>query len=175
MASSKTKAEQVQFLEDNLSESQNIIFSCYSKLTVADIQDLREKLRQNGLQYKVIKNNLFRIAWKKTAKNDVETLDKYLIGQLGVTFGGENLPLAAKVLKDYKVKNKKLEIKGGFFEGNFLDKAGVNEIAGLPTKSDLLASIARGINAPATNIAVIIKEVIASIARGIKAVGEKNG
>jgi len=168
MASSKTKAEQIQFIEENLSENQNLIFSCYSKLSVADIQDLREKLRQNGLQYKVIKNNLFRIAWKNTANKENDTLNNYLIGQLGVTFAGENLPLAAKILREYIVKNKKLEIKGGYFEGNFLDKSGVNEIAGLPSKADLLAIIARGKNGPATNIALLMKEVMASLARAIK-------
>jgi large subunit ribosomal protein L10 len=173
MSSSKTKKEQVQYLEENLAESKNFIFSCFSRLSVPDLQDLRQTLRENGLGYKVIKNNLFRIAWQKTDKNDVEGLNEILVGQLGITFGGENLPLAAKIIKEYTIKNKNLEIKGGYFDGNFLNPVGVIEIAGLPTKSDLLASIARGINGPTTNIAMTMKEVIASLARAIKAVGEK--
>ena len=175
MASSKTKEEQVQYLEQNLSQNRNVIFSSYSKMTVTDMQDLRSQLRTSGLQFKVIKNNLFRIAWKNTTQQGSEGLDEILSGQLGITFGGENLPLAAKVLKEYSAKNKNFEIRGGYFEGNFLNTSGVSNIAGLPTKIDLLATIARSINAPATNIAVSLKEVIASLARAIKAVGEKKG
>ena len=66
-------------------------------------------------------------------------------------------------------------MKAGYFSGEVLDAKGVESIAGLPSREELLAIIARGINTPATQIASGINQVMASLARAINAVAEKNG
>ena len=63
----------------------------------------------------------------------------------------------------------------GVMESSFYDVKAVESLANLPSKEQLLATIAAGLNSPATKIAIGIKEVMASLARAIKAVGEKNG
>lgn len=60
-------------------------------------------------------------------------------------------------------------------DGEFLDKKGVEAIAGLPGREELLTIIGRGLNTPATKIATGINQIMAGLARGIKAVAEKNG
>jgi len=83
------------------------------------------------------------------------------------------LPAIAKIIVEESKKEEKIQLKGGYFEGKFLDQVEVKNIAGLPTKEELLAIIARGLNTPAQKIAIGINEVIAKLARGIKAVAEK--
>lgn len=177
MAASKTKEEQVAFIKEQLEENQNnLIMARYTGLSVQDMADLRGKLREKGLGYKVIKNNLFMRAWSEVNQEEnKEKLEETIVGQLGVTFGGENLPLAAKIYKEYRKENEKFEIVGGIFDGEVLDHKGVEGIAGLPTREELLATIAMGLNSPVRNTASLVNEVMASLARAINSVGEKNG
>jgi len=99
---------------------------------------------------------------------------KTILGPIAVAFAGEELPAIAKIIVEESKKEEKIQLKGGYFEGKFLDQVEVKNIAGLPTKEELLAIIARGLNTPAQKIAIGINEVIAKLARGIKAVAEKS-
>ena len=175
MPASLTKEEQVKLIEESLDEGHNIIVGHYAGLSVDDMAGLRTQLRDKGLGFKVVKNNLFKLAWKNKGLEVSDELTALFKGPIGVTFGGEDLPAAANVLRDYAKDKDAFEIKGGVFEGKVIDEKGVADIAGLPTKPELYSKAMASMNAPATNIAVVMKEVITSLARGIKAVGEKNG
>ncbi len=159
---------------ETLSGTPNFVLTRYTGMTVAQLTDLRKKLLESGYRYQIIKNNIFNLALQNR-----EDLENYpadqLVGPLGGVFSGEDLPAAAKILKEYSKGNDKLVIVSGVFESRFLSDKDVERIAGLPGKSELLATIAATINAPATQIASMMNNVIASLARGIKAVGEKNG
>ena len=174
MASSKTKKEQVAFFTEGLTERPNVILAGYAGLKVSDLQDLRNQLKEKGVEYKVIKNNLFFRAWKDLEKDGLEEIKDLLVGPLGVVLAGDELPAAAKILKDYEKKTKTLEIKGGFFEGKVLNTKGIKAMAGLPTKEEFLGIIGRGINSPATKIALGMNEVMARLARAVQAVGEQS-
>ncbi|TGN18334.1 50S ribosomal protein L10 [Leptospira idonii] len=169
--------EAVSELKTRLENKPNFILASYSGLTVEDMSNLRAKLRKEGSEMKVIKNNLFLRALKESSAHkdkSIEFGDAYK-GPLAAIFSTESLPAIAKVCKDFAKDKKELEVKTGYMDGQVLDKSGVEAIAGLPSKAELLSQIARGLNAPTTQIASGINQIMASLARAINAVGEKNG
>ena len=174
MASSKTKKEQVAFLAEGMTAKPNVILAEYTGLKVNDLQELRKQLKEKGVEYKVIKNNLFFRAWKDLQKDGADEIKDLLVGPLGVVLAGDELPAAAKILKDYEKKSKILKIKGGFFEGKVLNTKGIKAMAGLPTKEEFLGIIGRGINSPTTKIALGMNEVMARLARAVQAVAEQS-
>lgn len=173
------KVEQVESLKQMLAERSDFVMTAYSGLTVGEINDLRSQVRSKDARYKVVKNNLFFRALKEAGTYDesvVEASNAELKGPVAIAFtGSEELPSVAKVLVDFAKKNNKVVVKAGCLEGKFLDGNEMKMIASLPSKSDLLTIIARGLNAPAQKIAVGMNEIISGLARGIKQVGEKNG
>lgn len=171
------KVEAINELKKELEASPNFILVNYSGLTVQSMEELRKELRKSGSKMKVIKNNLFLRALKESkihSSSRIEFGNEYF-GPLAAIFSDENLPQIAKVCKDFKKKNESFEMKAGYFSGEVLDSKGVESIAGLPSKDELLSMIARGLNTPATQIASGINQIMASLARAIKAVAEKNG
>ncbi|MCW7462906.1 50S ribosomal protein L10 [Leptospira sp. WS39.C2] len=172
-----SKIEAVSELKSRLEKRPNFILASYSGLTVEDMSNLRAKLRKEGSEMKVIKNNLFLRALKESSEhknNSIDFGDVYK-GPLAAIFSLDALPAVAKVCKDFAKDKKELEIRTGYMDGEVLGKSGVEAIAGLPSKQELLAQVARGINAPATQIASGINQIMASLARAINAVAEKNG
>jgi large subunit ribosomal protein L10 len=177
MASTKNK-ERFAELQTILADHSNFIISTYSGLSVADMTVLRRKVRAKSGRLKVVKNNLFRLALSGSDQHSgkVQDLEGSLHGAIAVTFGRENdFPALSKVLTDAAKEQPKVEIKQGFLSGESLSAAQVKQMANLPSREELLAIIARGMNAPAQKIATGINQIISSLARGIKAVGEKNG
>jgi large subunit ribosomal protein L10 len=171
------KIEAVADLKERLEENPNFILVSYSGLSVKSMEDLRARLRETKTSMKVIKNNLFLRAIKESKLHSDKniTMGKDYFGPMAAIFSGDSLPSIAKICKDFKKDNQSFDFKAGYFSGEVLDAKGVESIAGLPSREELLAIIARGINTPATKIATGINQVMASLARGIQATAEKNG
>lgn len=158
-----------------LAKSPSFIFTRYHGLSVAQVDVLRSRLRQQGVKYAIVKNNIFKRALAESNLIDENTLESILTGPIAVAFTGEDLPVAAKILKDYKKENDKFDIMAGVMEETYYDAAGIEALAGLPSKERVLATLAAALNGPATKVAGLVNNIMASLARAIKAVGEKNG
>ena len=155
-----------------LEESPNFIMTRFTGLDVAQLTDLRSKLHEKGIQYRVVKNRIFKLSLRGREVKGFPYDE--LRGPIGVVFPKEDMPTGAKILKDFAKEHEPFEIMSGVMESNFYDVKAVESLANLPSKEQLLATIAVGLNSPATKIAVGVKEVMASLARAIQAVGEKN-
>jgi large subunit ribosomal protein L10 len=172
----KENIETVADLKAKLEQRPNFILASYSGLNVKTITDLRNSLRKEGSELKVLKNNLFLRALKESknhSSKEIQFGENYK-GPLAAIFSNENLPSIAKLCKDFAKTNENLVMKGGYFDGEVLDPKGVEGIAGLPSKEELLSQVARGLNTPATQIASGMNQIMASLARAIQAVAEKN-
>lgn len=176
MAVNEEKVQAVAELKTRLEKRPNFILASYSGLTVKNITDFRSELRKNGSEMKVIKNNLFLRALKESGKHSDKNIQfgEDYKGPLAAIFTDDNLPTVAKVCKDFAKTNEKLVVKAGYFDGSVLNKKGVEDIAGLPSKEELLAQVMAGLNNPATSIASGINNIMASLARAIQAAAEKN-
>jgi large subunit ribosomal protein L10 len=160
-------------LKELLSESQLAVVIDYQGTTVAQITDLRNRLRPTGAICKVTKNTFMERAIKDD--ENWQPMTEFLAGSSAFLVVNDNISGAIKAYKEFQKTTKKTELRGGVMEGRALTKAEVEAIGDLPSKEQLMGQIAGALNALATKIAVGVKEVPASLARGIKAVSEKEG
>ncbi len=170
------KKQKVEKFKSLLSSHSNFVLTSCVGLGVPQQNEVRAELRSKGAVFKVIKNRIFQLALKEAGGYTEleESLSKDLNGPVTVAFSAENFSVISKLLLEYDKKIPGLKVKSGCFEGAYMDLGGVKEMACLPSREELLTVIARGLNAPATKIAMGLREVMVSLARGIKAVGEKN-
>lgn len=165
------KKEIVAELKENLSEAQLAFVINYEGLSVAEITDLRNRLRPSGATCKVTKNTLMNIA--VDGDENWQPIQEFLSDATAFLLTGEEIGAAVKAYKGFQKETKKTELRGGVMEGQALTKEQVEALGDLPTKDELYAKIAGSINALATKLAVGVKEVPSGLARGIKAVSEK--
>lgn len=167
----ESKQEVIADLKQTLSESQLAVVINYQGLTVAEITDLRKRLRPTGTVCKVTKNTLMQRAID--GDDNWQPMTEFLAGSTAFMLVKEDIGGAIKAYQDFQKATKKTELKGGVMEGRALSEAQVKAIGDLPSKEQLIAQIAGAINAVATKLAVGINEVPASLGRTIKAISEK--
>ncbi len=159
-------------LKQSLSETQLAVVIDYKGLSVAEISDLRNRLREVDATCKVTKNTLMRIAVE--GDDNWQPIQEFLKESSAFLLAKEDLSGAVKAYQAFQKASKKTVLRGGVMDGRVLSEAEVKAIGDLPSKEELIAQIAGAINAVATKLAVGINEVPASIARGIKAVSEQD-
>ena len=165
------KKEIVAELKDSLSDTQLAFVINYEGLSVAEITELRNRLRPIGATCKITKNTLMNIAID--GDENWQPMQEFLNDAAAFLLTGEEIGAAVKAYKGFQKDTKKTDLRGGVMEGRALTKEQVEALGDLPTKDELYAKIAGSINALATKLAVGVKEIPTSLARGIKAVSEK--
>ena len=180
MPGSPVKVKKVSELQEILESRSDFIIASCTGIGVPEQNSLRSKLREKSASLKVVKNKLFYVALKSSKAHGgsstlMEELAKDLKGPVSVAFAGDDFPGVSKTLLEYAKDTPGLSLKSGCLDGSYLNLPELKELARLPSRQELLAAIGRALNAPASNIARGIQEVMASLARGIRAVGEKNG
>ena len=146
-----------------------VVVSHYAGLTVAEMQDLRAKAREAGGSVRVAKNRLAKIALEG---KPCESIADLLTGMTVLTYS-EDPVAAAKVAQDYAKGNDKFVILGGAMGENALDVAGVEAVSKMPSREELIATIAGMLGAPASNIAGAIGAPASNIASILSTIEEK--
>ncbi|WP_417258200.1 50S ribosomal protein L10 [Celeribacter sp.] len=146
-----------------------VVVAHYAGLTVAEMQDLRAKMRDAGGAVRVAKNRLAKIALEGTPNEPVGDL---LNGMTVLAYSVDPVA-AAKVAVEFAKTNEKLQILGGAMGGEGLDVAGVERVSKMPSREELLAQIASCIGAPASNIAGAIGAPASNIASILSTIEEK--
>ena len=146
-----------------------VVVAHYAGLTVAEMQALRAKMREAGGAVRVAKNKLAKIALDGKPCASIANL---LTGMTVLAYS-EDPVAAAKVVVDYAKENKKFEILGGAMGENALDRAGVEAVSKMPSRDELIATIAGMIGAPASNIAGAIGAPASNIASILSTIEEK--
>ncbi|HEY9626695.1 MAG TPA: 50S ribosomal protein L10 [Coleofasciculaceae cyanobacterium] len=168
----ENKKEIVAELKESLSQSQLAVVIDYKGLTVADITDLRNRLRPKGGDCKVTKNTLMKMAVQEDAK--WQPMAEICKDSSAFLLIKEDLGGALKAYQEFQKVSKKSAIRGGAMEGRLLTEADVKAIADLPSKEQLMAQIAGAINGVASKLAVGINEVPSSLARALQAYADKD-
>lgn len=160
MATEKKKAV-VAELTDMLSRSTVAILTVPSGLTVAESTDLRKKLREVGVDFRVVKNTLASLAAHQVGK---EALDALLSGPTGIAFGYGDEVAPARALIDYTRASKvEVRIKGGIIGSRLMSAGEAQQLALLPGREVLLAQLLGGLQAPVTNLVWVLKGNIAGL------------
>ncbi|MEM1254664.1 MAG: 50S ribosomal protein L10 [Cyanobacteria bacterium P01_H01_bin.21] len=169
----ENKKEIVAELKDLLSDTQSIFVIDYKGLTVGEITDLRNRIREKGGTCKIAKNTLIRIAVQDS--ENWQPVQELLKDTTALLLTKEDIGSVVKEYKKFQKDTKKTQLRGGVLEGKALTSAEAEALADLPSKEELYAKIAGAINALATKVAVGVKEVPSSIARGVQAYVDKEG
>lgn len=163
------KAEAVSALKDAFSGAPMVVLTHYSGLTVAEMTDLRNKMREAGATYKVAKNRLAKIAITET---EYEGIADMLTGPTGIAFSADAVS-AAKVVVDYAKNNEKLVVTGGAIGSQVLDAEGVKALSKLPSLDELRSKLVGLISAPAQRMATVTQAPASQLARVLMAYSEK--
>ena len=135
------KENLVEGLSSRLKSAPFVALADYRGITVEEVNALRNKFREAGIHYEVIKNKLAKLS---IAGSDKEGLNGLLTGMTSWIISGEDPIAAAKVLKaetEALIKGERFSIKGGYFDGEILDGKGVIDVAELPSKDELFAML----------------------------------
>lgn len=152
----ENKKKIVAEIVEKLKASKATILVDYRGLDVAAVTELRKRLREAGVEFKVYKNTLLRRATQET---DLTAIDEHLVGPTAIAFSNEDVVAPAKVLNNFAKENEALEIKTGIIEGNVVSLDEIKELAELPSREGLLAMLLSVLQAPVRNFALAVKAV----------------
>jgi large subunit ribosomal protein L10 len=130
------KVESVAELHDKFARAVSAVLTDFRGLTVQELTDLRQQLREASLELAVVKNTLARLAVQDTA---FERLSPYLKGPTSITFSYRDMVAPARVLSAYVKRQPKLAVRAGLFEGEIIPAEKIAEIADLPPRDVILA------------------------------------
>jgi large subunit ribosomal protein L10 len=151
------------------SASQGIVFTHYHGLTVKQVTELRRKLRKSGANFKIIKNTLAKIAFKKAQLNFDEL---QLKGPVAIAYSEDPIT-SSKVVVEFAKTNKQLKVVGGVVNNISCDADGIDKISKLPSLDEIRGQLIGLISAPATKIARVIAAPASQIVTVLKAYSEK--
>lgn len=164
------KSAIVDEVSEKINNASSVILVDYQGLTVAQDTKLRTMFREKGVVYKVIKNRILIRSFNKLGYSD---FDKDLEGTTAVAFGGKDLSAPAKVLTDAIKEFKKIKIKSGLLDGEYLTPQEVNAVALLPSRDVLIAKMLGSMLSPITGLASVLNNTVAALPRVLQAIADK--
>jgi len=155
-------------VKEALRNAKSVVLADNLGMTVAQVTKLRKELREAGVDLKVAKNTLVRIAARDLG---IEGLDPYLHGTTTMAFSKLEEAAAAKKIREFFAKDKqpKFVVKAGILEGKVIDANGVKSLADLPSREVLLSMVLAGIQAPLTGVVGAVNSLLASFAYALDA------
>lgn len=160
----------VEEIKEKLNRAKSVTFVDYNALTVAEDTAMRQEFKKNGSEYKVYKNKLLLLALNELGINGAE---KYLNGTTAVAFSYDDEVSGAKITCQAAEKTKKLTVKFGLLNGNFVEGKEMEALAKLPSKEVLIAMLLGTLNAPITGLARVCKAPVEGLARALNAIATK--
>jgi len=158
-------------LREIVAQSRGAILTDYRGLTVAEVTNLRKKLREVNAEYHVVKNTLFKIAIGTEAGAQLDTL---LTGPTAIAFAKGDVVPTSKAVIDFLATLKKPEIKlkGGYIDGRVYGVADVTAISKLPPKEYIIGQLLGSLNAPAANLVGTLDGIISEFVRTLQSIAD---
>lgn len=165
------KAESIETLKGVLADSGAVVVTHYMGLTVAEMTELRGRLRKEGAKLQVVKNTLIQKALNGAAGAEGDALFK---GPVAIAYGPDAVS-AAKVVTQYAKDNEKFSVVGGLLgQTTILDQKAVSALATLPSLDQIRAQLIGLLNAPATKVAGVLQAPAGQLARVFNAYATKD-
>lgn len=165
------KEEILKKMTEQMKDAKAVVFADYQGLSVEDMKDLRRKLREKGVDFKVAKKTLMKLATKEAGFGELS--DEVVEGPVGAAFSMEDEIAAAKIIHLFGKENKNLKLRGAIFEGRVLSIEETKELALLPGKEELLAKFIYIIKSPLSGFHGVLNNTISGFVRVLNAVKEK--
>lgn len=173
MPSEKTmslKKAQVEELVAKLKDAKSIVFADYRGLSVEQDTKLRKDLREAGIDYAVIKNSVIRFAADEVG---LSGLEKMIEGPTAIAISLKDPVAPSKLLSKFAKDLEKFDLKGGVVEGKVVDVDGVNAIAALPSKEELIAKMLGSMKSPINGLVNVLNGNIRGLVVALNAIAEQ--
>ena len=152
----KLKQQEVEGLSEKFAKAKGIVLVDYRGMTVAEDTALRNEMRKNNVEYKVVKNRIMLRAFEKAGYTGLEDV---LQGTTAVAISYDDPVTPAKVLSDNAKKINKTALKGGVIEGSVMDEKAIKSVAAITPKTVLLSQLVGLLTSPMRSLAVGLSEV----------------
>ena len=169
-ANVENKKQIVDGIVGKLQNAKSVILVDYKGLTVAQDTEFRNEFRKAGCEYKVLKNTMVRRAFNQLG---VTAFDNDLNGPTAVAFGSDETAAAKVAMAACKKYNDVISVKSGYVDGTYINKAGVDALAKMPGKEQLVAKMLGSMQAPLSNFVGVLSGITRQLVIALNAVSEK--
>ena len=166
------KIELVENLSEKFKNSTALYFTKYTGMNVPQATELREKFKDNNVDYLVSKNTLTKLAITKSGL-DNNIFDNFLLGQIAIAYAKNDPTAPAKVIKEFSKSNDCIEVIGLYFDGEVYNPDKFKELADLPSKEELLTKLVCGLNSPMLKTAYCLKSSMTNFVNVLNNLREK--
>ncbi len=153
----EVKKQKVEEIKVKFDGAKSAILVDFRGLNVDETTELRKNFREAGVEYKVYKNNLVKLA---IADTEFEPLSQDLTGPNAIAFSYDDPVTPARIIKNFAEKHDNLELKTGVVEGIYFDQEKIIEISSIPSRDVLLAKLLGSLQAPVSNFAYLLSNII---------------
>ena len=160
MMNKEQKKQYINNMSSQLDKTEAVIVTHYQGLSVAQLDDLRKKMREHGIKFKITNNRITKLALEKTRCKELSEL---FTGPTAIAMSDDAIT-SAKILTKFSKENENLKILGGIMGTDILDVAGVKNVATLPSLEEARAKIVGILRSPAQKIASILLAPASKIA-----------
>ena len=169
-ASKEARIELSGVIKEKIQDAKSVVFVKFSGLTVAEDTELRREFRKNNVEYKVYKNTLIRKAFESLGITD---FNDDLNGPTAVAFGTDETGAAKVIVDAAKKYQDKVVVKSAFVEGARVDEKGVQALAAMPSKEELIAKMLGSLQAPISNFVGVLSAIPRGLVIALNAIAEQ--
>lgn len=174
MLTKKQKQQIVNELTDKIKRQKSLVFTDVTGINVNEIQDLRRKLREAEVEYKIAKKSLIDLALKKDPiRQKLSNGVKKLTGTIGLAISYDDPVMPIKILDNFSKEHKNLKFLGGIMEDKVLSIEDIKELAKIPSKDELLANLINTIKAPIKGFINVLEGNIRNLVGIFNAISNK--
>ena len=152
MMNKEQKKNYISQMESQFQNNEAVLVTHYQGLNMSQLDELRAQMREHGIQFKITKNRITKIALEKTKCKDLSSL---FTGATAVAFSNDAI-MSARILSKFAKGNENLKLLGGIMGDQVLDLAAVQNVANLPTLDEARANIVGILAAPASKFVSIL-------------------
>lgn len=166
---SQKNINQLEILTQKLEQAKSVVLADYHGLSVSQLQELRQEVKQTGGELMVAKNTLLKLAFEKS---QIKIPNDKLTGPTITLFSYKDEIAPLKALAEFAEKYQLPQIKAGLIVNDYLSADELNQLAKLPGKTELLAKLVSTINAPRVNLVFALKANLQKLVLTLKAIQE---
>jgi large subunit ribosomal protein L10 len=164
------KEKQVRDLTEKMKNAKSVYLTDFTGLDVPKATELRKKLREASVEYKVAKNTLAKLAAKNAG---LEMLAEYLTGPTGLAFGVKDPIIPAKILTEFAKDGDKPTVKIGVIDGKVVSQKDIKQLALLPSREVLLSQVLAGLQSPIAGFVGVLNGVIQKFVGTVDAIAKQ--
>lgn len=165
-----SKEDTVEAMRGIIAEQKGSVLAEYRGLTVAEITNLRKKLREVDAEFRVVKNTLIRRAAKDSG---FSRLEEFFSGPTAIGFTRSDAVSLAKAMREFAAGNQKIRLKAGYLEGKVLTAKEVEALADLPRREVLLSRLVGGMMSPVTGLVQALSGSSRKLAYALQSIHEQ--